>query len=219
MHQSRICVLLTEQDSEKGSAESMGRPAHLYAPGGRRRMRTGTVSGAVALRRLAFPFWLARTRLTRRGGRLVLAVAGLAAAAAMLAAVLAGSVAAEDRSVGRAVSALQPDVRAVRVNWFSVGGQVAPYATLDAHVRRELRHVAPARPFGTSLYRESTLGGAFLGLGAVDDLGRWVRLRSGRLPRTCSPSRCEVLVIRRGGRIPNVPGLRLVAVGEGDLRS
>jgi hypothetical protein len=182
-------------------------------------MSTGTVSGAVTLRRLAFPFWLARTRLTRRGGRLVLVVAGLAAAAAMLAAVLAGSLAAEDQSVGRAVSALQPDVRAVRVNWFSVGGQVAPYAILDAHVRRELRHVAPVRAFGTSLYRESTLGGAFLGLGAVDDLGRWVRLRSGRLPRTCSPSRCEVLVIRRGGRIPNVPGLRLVAVGEGDLRS
>ena len=182
-------------------------------------MRTGTVPAAVTLRRLAFPLWLARVRLTRRGGRLVLVVAGLAAAAAMLAAVLAGSVAAEDRSVGRAVSALSPDVRAVRVNWFSVGGQVAPYATLDAHVRRELQHVAPVRPFGTSLYRESTLGGAFLGLGAVDDLGRWVRLRSGRLPRTCSPSRCEVLVIRRGGRIPNVPGLRLVAVGEGDLRS
>ena len=182
-------------------------------------MRTGTVLAAVTLRRLAFPLWLARVRLTRRGGRVVLVVAGLAAAAAMLAAVLAGSVAAEDRSVGRAVSGLSPDVRAVRVNWFSVGGQVAPYATLDAHVRRELRHVAPVRPFGTSLYRESTLGGAFLGLGAVDDLGRWVRLRSGRLPRTCSPSRCEVLVIRRGGRIPNVPGLRLVAVGEGDLRS
>jgi len=182
-------------------------------------MRTGTVPAAVTLRRLAFPLWLARVRLTRRGGRLVLVVAGLAAAAAMLAAVLAGSVAAEDRSVGRAVSALSPDVRAVRVNWFSVGGQVAPYATLDAHVRRELQHVAPVRPFGTSLYRESTLGGAFLGLGAVDDLGRWVRLRSGRLPRTCSPKRCEVLVIRRGGRIPNVPGLRLVAVGEGDLRS
>jgi hypothetical protein len=172
-----------------------------------------------ALRRLAFPFWLARVRLARRGGRLAIVVLGLAAATAMLAAVLAGSVAAQDREVGRQVAEFPANVRAVRVNWFSVGGQAAPYATLDARVRRELGAVLPRRATGTSLYRESQLGGALLGLGAVDDLGRWVRLRSGRLPRMCRPQRCEVLVIRGGGRIPNVPGLRLVAVGEGDLRT
>jgi hypothetical protein len=172
-----------------------------------------------ALRRLAFPLWLARVRLARRGWRLAIVVLGLAAATAMLAAVLAGSVAAEDREVGRRAAELPAKVRAVRVNWFSVGGQAAPYETLDAHVRRELRGVLDARATGTSLYRESQLGGALLGLGAVDDLGRWVRLRSGRLPRLCRPERCEVLVIRRGGRIPNVPGLRLVPVGEADLRS
>ena len=40
-----------------------------------------------------------------------------------------------------------------------------------------------------------------------------------RLPRVCRPQHCEVLVIRRGGPITNVPGLRLVPVGEGDLRT
>jgi hypothetical protein len=149
----------------------------------------------------------------------MLVVLGLAAATAMLAAVLAGTVATQDREVGRQVAALPAKVRAIRVNWFSVGGQVAPYATLDATVRRRLRQVLDAPATGTSLYRESQLGGYLLGLGAVDDLGRWVRLRSGRLPRVCRPERCEVLVIRRGGRIPNVPGARLVPVGEGDLRS
>ncbi len=173
----------------------------------------------MTFRRLAFPFWLARTRLARRGGRLALVVIGLAAASAMLAAVLAGTVGAEDRAVGRKISTLSPDVRAVRVNWYSVGGQAAPYPTLDARVRRELANVAGRHPFGTSLYRDSTIGGAYLGIGAVDGLREWVRLRSGRLPRVCSPKRCEVLVIRRGGPVPNVPGLRLVAVGEGDLRS
>jgi hypothetical protein len=171
------------------------------------------------LRRLAFPFWLARARLAQRGERLFLVALGLAAAAAMLGAVLAGTVAAQDRDVGRRVAALPPDVRAVRVNWFSVGGQAAPYATLDARVRSELGRVVDRRATATSLYRESRLGGAYLGLGAVDGLGRWVRVRSGRLPRLCRPERCEVLVIRRGGRIPNVPGLRLVPVGEGDLRT
>jgi hypothetical protein len=173
----------------------------------------------MTVRRLAFPFWLARTRLARRGGRLALVVIGLAAASAMLAAVLTGTLGAEDRAVGRKISALSPDVRAVRVNWYSVGGQAAPYPTLDARVRRELANVVRRRPFRTSLYRDSTIGGAYLGIGAVDGLRGWVRLRSGRLPRVCSPARCEVLVIRRGGPVPNVPGLRLVAVGEGDLRS
>ena len=172
-----------------------------------------------ALRRLSFPLWLARVRLARRGAPLALVVLGLAAASAMLAAVSAGSVAAQDRELGRRVSELPAKVRAVRVNWFSVGGQVAPYAALDARVRRQLREVLDEHAAGTALYRESQLGGYLLGLGAVDELGPWVRLRSGRVPRVCRPDRCEVLVIRRGGRIPNVPGLRLVPVGEGDLRS
>jgi hypothetical protein len=173
----------------------------------------------VTFRRLAFPFWLARVRLARRGGRLALVVLGLAAATAMLAAVLAGTVAAQDRELGRRVGELPAKVRGVRVNWFSVGGQVAPYATLDANVRRQLGRALDTPATGTALYRESQIGGYLLGLGAVDDLGRWVRLRSGRLPHVCRPQRCEVLVIRRGGRIPDVPGLRLVPVGEGDLRS
>jgi hypothetical protein len=171
------------------------------------------------LRRLGFPFWLTRARLGRQGERVVLVGLGLVAAAAMLAAVLAGSVAAADRDVGGKIRALSPDSRAIHVAWFSVGGQAAPYATLDTRVRQALKQVADRRPTGTSLYRESQLGGAFLGLGAVDDLGRWVRIRSGRLPRPCTLRRCEVLVIRRGGRIPDVPGLRLVPVGEGDVVS
>ena len=171
------------------------------------------------MRKLSFPFWLAGTRLRRRGGSLVLVVLGLAAAAAMLAAVLAGTTAAEDREVAGQVSQLPAKVRAVRVNWFSVGGQVAPYAKLDANVRGQLERVLPERATGTSLYREHQFGGALLSLGAVDDLGRWVHLRSGRLPRVCRPQHCEVLVVRRGGPITNVPGLRLVPVGEGDLRT
>src|SRR6476619_5967869 len=171
------------------------------------------------MRKLSFPFWLAGARLRRRGGPLVLVVLGLAAATAMLAAVLAGTVAAQDREVGRQVGELPAKVRAVRVNWFSVGGQVAPYSTLDRNVRRQLGRVLPQRATGTSLYREHQFGGALLSLGAVDDLGRWVRLRSGRLPRVCRPDHCEVLVVRRGGPITNVPGLRLVPVGEGDLRT
>jgi hypothetical protein len=174
----------------------------------------------ITLRRLAFSVWLARVRLSRRAGRLVLVVAGLAAASAMLAAVVAGTVAAQDREVARKVAAVPAKVRAVRVNWFSVGGQAAPYARLDAEVRGRLRRALDGPATGTALYRESQIGGYLMGLGAVDHLGRWVRLRSGRLPRVCRPEHCEVVVVRRAaGRIANVPGLRLVPVGEGDLRT
>src|SRR3954467_12444036 len=100
----------------------MGRSAHLLGPGGR-----GLPFSAL-MRKLSFPFWLAGARLRRRGGPLVLVVLGLAAATAMLAAVLAGTVAAQDREVGRQVAALPAKVRAVRVNWFSVGGQGEPCA-------------------------------------------------------------------------------------------
>ena len=214
-----IWVLLIVQESHSRPpiqwAERLIRAARVDGWGG----LLAPLGALMAFRRLAFPFWLAWTRLGRRGGRLALVVIGLAAAAAMLAAVLAGTVGAEDRAVGRKVAALSPDVRAVRVNWYSVGGQAAPYPTLDARVRRELATVSGKHAVGTSLYRDSTIGGAYLGIGAADGLRKWVRLRSGRLPRVCSPRRCEVLVIRRGGPVPNVPGLRLVVVGEGDLRS
>ena len=180
----------------------------------------GTVCRAVrTLRRLGFAFWLTRARIARRGGRLLLVGLGVAAAAAMLAGVIGGAVAAEDRDVAKQVAAIDAGSRTMRVSWFTVGGQVAPYATLNRHVRGRLRAVTGRPAEATSLYRESQLGGAFLSLGAVDDLGRWVHVRSGRLPRPCTPRRCEVLVVRKGGRIPDVPGLRLVPVGEGDVVS
>ena len=46
------------------------------------------------LRRLGFAFWLTRARIARRGERFLLVGLGVAAAAAMLAAVIAGALAA-----------------------------------------------------------------------------------------------------------------------------
>jgi len=56
-------------------------------------------------------------------------------------------------------------------------------------------------------------------LGAVDGLARFVRLRSGRLPASCRPERCEVLQLGGSGPLPSVPGLRLVRVGRATLAS
>ena len=81
------------------------------------------------LRRLGFTFWLTRARLARRGGRFLLVAIGVAAAAAMLAAVVAGALAAQDRDVAKKVSAIDEGSRSIHVTWFSVGGQAAPYST------------------------------------------------------------------------------------------
>jgi hypothetical protein len=146
-------------------------------------------------------------------------VLGIAVAAATLAAVFGSAVIAQDRKIQQTLEALPPDVRAVRVQWLSVGAQAEPYDRLDARVQRSLRPVLEREPIRTLLVRESTILGSFIGLGAVDDLSRWSVVRVGRLPRRCSPNHCEVLVLRGSGRIPSGPGLRLVPIGRGQLTS
>src|SRR5207248_11322034 len=53
------------------------------------------------------------------------------------------------------------------------------------------------------LYRESQIDGRLVNLRAADDLARFVRVRSGRLPQTCVPSHCEVLRLEGAGPVPS----------------
>jgi hypothetical protein len=173
-----------------------------------------------ALRTVGYPLRLAAVRLAKRAPTAVLAAAGVAAGAAMLATVLAGTVVARDESIGRAVEEIPAAQRSLRAAWFGVPAQSAEdLAGLDRRARQTLAGVAAGEPTSLVLFRESTIAGTFLGLGAVDGLGDWVTLRSGRLPRACEPERCEVVRLRGEGRIPNAPGLRLVEVGEATLSS
>jgi hypothetical protein len=172
------------------------------------------------LRRLAAPLRLARARLGRRLGRAALVGLGLAAAAATLAAVLAGGLIAEDKSVGRSLDAIPAPERAVRAAWFGVPGEAdAGFAELDRRARAALAPVEAGAPQKVMLFRRSSIGGALVDLGAVDGLGRWVTLRSGRLPQTCVPARCEVLRIRGDGPLPRSAGVNVVEVGRASLDS
>jgi hypothetical protein len=170
-------------------------------------------------RKLAYPLRLARARLARRGAPTLLAAAGVAAGAAMLATVLAGTVAARDESVGRAVEEIPAAQRAVRAVWFGIPALDEDHATLDRQARAALAGVVPAEPASFVLFRESTIAGTYLGLGAVDGLRDWVTLRSGRLPETCVPERCEVVRLHGRGSLPNAPGLRLVQVGTAVVKT
>jgi hypothetical protein len=163
---------------------------------------------------------LALHRLRRREGGALAAALGIAAAAAVLAGILVGGTVAKDRSVAQDVERLPAVARAVRTAWFGVpAGADEEWRTLDRQARTALAPLPTGDPVSIVLFRESTIGGAFVGLAAVDGLAPHVLLRSGRLPRACTPARCEVLRLRGTGRLPDVPGLRVVEVGTATLRS
>ena len=173
-----------------------------------------------SLRAATYPLRLVAARLGRRHAAVTLVVLGLAAGAAVLLGGRAGALVAQDRAVAQAVERIPEGSRSVRAVWFGLPAQTGdPPARLDARARAALATAGLPRPTGAVLFRETSVAGTFAGLGGVEGLGRWVTLRSGRLPRACRPERCEVLRLRGEGRIPRPEGLRLVEVGEAVLES
>ena len=117
----------------------------------RRRSRSGGSSGA-------------------QGGALGAAL-GIAAAAAVLAGILVGATVAKDRSVAQDVERLPAASRAVRASWFGVpAGRDEAWRVLDRQARAALAPLPAGEPVPIVLVREATLGGAFVGLAAVDGL-------------------------------------------------
>ena len=170
--------------------------------------------------RVLYPVWLALRRLRRRTGRVALVGLGVATGAGALAAVLAGSLVAQDRSLARATAQVAPAERTVRAVWGGIPGQTGSrWQGLDRQARPILGTLHLGEPFAATLFRESVLGNALVDLGGVQNLGRWVRLESGRLPRPCRPERCEVLQLAGSGPLPHITGLRIVRVGRGKLTS
>jgi hypothetical protein len=168
------------------------------------------------MRRLAAPIRIGIRRVTARPAAFVLAGAGVALAACALGTISAASLVVKDRAVGRAIAALPPDQRAVRVTWVGVSTIPADSAaSLDRQVREVLRPVGTEPPTGVLLYRDTRFGKQIVRLGAVDGLDRAVALTSGRLPQSCVPGRCEVVAIGKSGSA--APGF--IVTGRGSLRS
>jgi len=170
---------------------------------------------SASLRRLSFPLRLVRARLHAGGGRLALVAVGVVAGAAVLSAVLAGRLVMEDRALAQATAQLQPAAREVQVAW---GGASNSFSSLDRFVSPRIRALTGTRPAAAMLFREASIQGRLVNLRAANDLGRFVRLLSGRLPRPCVPSHCEVLRLEGRGPIPSTKNLRLIEVGRAVLR-
>jgi len=157
--------------------------------------------------RALFPLTVARSRLAGRPGRVALVGLGVAAGAAALAVVLGGSLIAQDRSLARAIDRLPGDQRAVRAVWGGQPGQVGGrWSSLDRSARPELRTLGLGEPFAATLFRESEIDGRLVTLGGVERLGRWVKLSSGRPPRACVASHCEVSGSPATARCRTSPG-------------
>ena len=141
---------------------------------------------------------------------------GVVAGAAVLAAVLGGRLVMQDRALALATGKLDPADRVVSVAWF--GGYGGTWRSLDRFVAPAMQHALGRAPARAMLFREASIQGRLVNLRAADDLGRYVDVVSGRLPRVCVPSHCEVLRLAGTGPIPSTKYLRLIEVGRATLK-
>ena len=150
---------------------------------------------------------LAWKRLRRRDSGALVTVLGLAVATAVLAGVFAGVTIASDRSTAQAIERIPASERSVRAVWFGIPGDASErLAALDGAVDEAFAGFGLDGPTPLILFRESTVAGRFVGITAIDGVDEHVILRSGRLPRTCTPDRCEVHPLARPRSVAERPG-------------
>jgi hypothetical protein len=158
---------------------------------------------------------LAGARTRRRTGSLLAVALGVAAAAAAVLAATPLSLVARQSALERGLAAQPAADRALRLTFMRDGPDGGPgqLAALDTSARDGLRGDA----FTAGVARAVRFGGRPAGrlgsvvLTGVDAPGRWLRLRSGRLPRSCDAAACEVVAVA-GRRLPaalRVAGVRL----------
>jgi FtsX-like permease family len=158
-------------------------------------------------------------RLRARPLRPLLVVAGVTLAFAMVVAVVGGSLVARQQALRRGLADVPAATRGFRVDRFGIPLSRRTYRREDRAVRRVLGTLAAGEIRRVVFFRQLRIGGQLVEIAAIDGLPGIVRLRSGRLPRSCTPAGCEVLEI--GGRGPPQLAegdIRLNRVGVAELR-
>ncbi|HZO63219.1 MAG TPA: FtsX-like permease family protein [Gaiellaceae bacterium] len=158
-------------------------------------------------------------RLRSQPLRPVLVVAGVALAFAMAVAILGGSLVARQQALGQAISGLPDSAQTFRVDRFGVPLSHATYERENRIVRRVLGTLSHGEVRRIVFFRQIRVAGQLVEIVGVDRPQEIVRLRSGRLPRTCNEAGCEMLQIGSAGRARLHEGdIRLDRVGTADLR-
>jgi hypothetical protein len=178
---------------------------------------------ATRLRAAWTPVRLAVARARAAPAAPLLVAAGVAIAVALLGTAAGAGALAGERAARDALERLPAQDRALRVSW---SGGLAP--GVQRHASATLRDLTPAPQTSSVLLLATRTdaggpseSGPVVQLAAVAPLRRWVTLTSGRLPRTCTPRRCEVVQVggpRAGGALTR-GDTTVVVVGRGRLPS
>ncbi len=156
-------------------------------------------------------------RIRHAGRRRLLVATGLAVAGVLPVLGAALTATTTDAALQRGLGARAAGERSVIVSYNGLP-DAAERTYLDTAARRELPRLTGLPVHRQLIFREiaDTRGGGYV-VGAADDLPGAVRLRDGRLPAACAPTRCEVVSLARPGDDPFVaPELGIVVVGHAD---
>ena len=158
-------------------------------------------------------------RLRAQPLRPLLVVFGVGLAFAMTVAIVGGSLVARQQALHRAIADVPDSSQGFRVDRFGTPLSDRTYAREDQAVQRVLGTLSAGVPRRIVFFRQLRIAGRLVEVTAVDRLSGIVKLRSGRLPRTCTPSRCEVLQIGTNGQAQFHEGVvKLDRVGIAELR-
>jgi hypothetical protein len=164
-------------------------------------------------RRAWYTLSFAARRVAAARRSVSIAALGVGLAACALAVVFAASAIVENRAVADAIDELPADARDVQVSWVGISAPSEPLAQIDGRARAALETVGLEPRDRTLVYRDTRIGGLPVRLAAADGLDRWFVARSGRLPRPCTPERCETVAVA-GDPLPDVRGFPVVGVVE-----
>jgi hypothetical protein len=169
------------------------------------------------------PVRLAAARAKAAPAAPLLVAAGVAIAVALLGTAAGAGALAGERAARDALARLPVQERALRISW---SGGLAP--GVPQRARATLRDLTPAPQTSSVLLLATRTdaggpseSGPVVQLAAIAPLGRWIRLTSGRLPRSCTPRRCEVVQVGgpRADKTLTRGDSTVVVVGRGRLAS
>ena len=206
--------------ADRGATAARGRRARR-AEGGRggRPRSLRRLGSQRVLRAVLYPLRLAAARLGRRSGPALLVVIGIAAGAAVVFGGRTVTTVAQDRAVAQAIERIPDGSRSVRAVWFGLPGiGDEPQPALERERAAALAGAGAGSATSLVLFRETTIAGSFAGLGGVEQLGRWVTLRSGRLPRVCTPGALRGAAAPRRGQAAAAGGAAARRGGHGRAR-
>jgi hypothetical protein len=163
---------------------------------------------------------LALAQLRHHRSRWALLALGIALVVAVPVITAAISASVDAQTVRRTIASLDLTDRTLLVNQEGESNlRLGSPQRQDERVRAELGRLTAGPVLRELVFRQLTVSGASFFLAAVDDLPRAARVVHGRLPRSCTPTRCEVVVLagHDSARLRN--GLRqLGVVVVGDVR-